>query len=34
MRLLSLCLRGDCLQGDNHIIILGANHNAIYRSHA
>jgi SAM-dependent methyltransferase len=25
MRLLSLCLRGDCLQGDNHIIILGAN---------
>jgi SAM-dependent methyltransferase len=25
VRFLSLCLRGDCLQGDNHIIILGAN---------
>jgi SAM-dependent methyltransferase len=27
MRLLSLCLRGDCLHGDNHVIILSANHN-------
>ena len=27
MRLLSLCLRGDSLQGDNHIIILCPNHN-------
>jgi SAM-dependent methyltransferase len=27
MRLLSLCLGGDCLYGDNHVIVLGANRN-------
>jgi 2-polyprenyl-3-methyl-5-hydroxy-6-metoxy-1,4-benzoquinol methylase len=25
MKLISLCLGGACLQGDNHIIVLGAN---------
>jgi len=29
MRLLSLCLGGDCLYGDNHILVLGANGNGM-----
>lgn len=27
MRLVSLCLRGSCLHGDNHVIVLGGNRN-------
>jgi 2-polyprenyl-3-methyl-5-hydroxy-6-metoxy-1,4-benzoquinol methylase len=27
MRLISLCLGGACLHGDNHVIVLGANSN-------
>ena len=29
MRLLSWCLGGQCLYGDNHVIVLGANHGAL-----